>query len=61
MLQKMSEIGVNSFLVYKPDNIDQSVAKKDISNFVDKSKEIVISVCKQCGNNFLPSISGYKN
>ena len=61
MLQKMSEIGVNSFLVYKPDNIDQSVAKKDISNFIDKSKEIVISVCKQCGNNFLPSISGYKN
>ena len=53
MLQKMSEIGVESFLVYKPDNIDQSVAKKDIFNFVEKSKEIVISVCKQCGNNFL--------
>ena len=61
MLQKMSEIGVNSFLVYKPNNIDQSVAKKDISNFLDKSKEIVISVCKQCGNNFLPSISSYSN
>ena len=61
MLQKMSEIGVESFLVYKPDNIDQSVAKKDIFNFVEKSKEIVISVCKQCGNNFLPSITSYNS
>ena len=61
MLQKMSEIGVESFLVYKPDNIDQSVAKKDVFNFVVKSKEIVISVCKQCGNNFLPSITSYNS
>ena len=59
MLQKMTEIGVNRFLVYQPDNIDQSVAKKDKSIFIEKSKEIVISVCKQCGNNFLPKIESY--
>ena len=44
---------------YQPDNIDQSVAKKDKSIFIEKSKEIVISVCKQCGNNFLPKIESY--
>ena len=30
MLQKMSEIGVNNFLIYRPEKIDQSVAKKDL-------------------------------
>tara|TARA_B100001057_G_scaffold243839_1_gene244186 strand:- start:5283 stop:6023 length:741 start_codon:yes stop_codon:yes gene_type:complete len=61
MLQKMSEIGVNHFLIYKPENIDQSVAKKNIHKFTEKSEEIIINVCKQCGNNFLPSIKIFED
>ena len=57
MLQKLSEIGVNKFVIYKPQLIDQSVAKKNITKILDKSKEVVINVCKQCGNNFLPSLA----
>ena len=61
MLQKMSEIGVNNFLIYRPENIDQSVAKKDLYKFVERSQEIVISVCKQCGNNHLPTLETYSD
>ena len=61
MLQKMSEIGVNNFLIYRPEKIDQSVAKKDLYKFVEKSQEIVISVCKQCGNNHLPTLETYSD
>jgi 16S rRNA (uracil1498-N3)-methyltransferase len=56
MIQKLTEIGVNKFIVYKPDLIDQSVAKKNFSGAIEKSYEIIINVCKQCGNNFLPEI-----
>ena len=61
MLQKMSEIGVNNFLIYRPEKIDQSVAKKDLFKFVERSQEIVISVCKQCGNNHLPTLETYSD
>ena len=47
---------MNKFIIYKPDLIDQSVAKKDITKILNKSNEILINVCKQCGNNFIPSI-----
>jgi 16S rRNA (uracil1498-N3)-methyltransferase len=30
-LQKLIELGVNSILIYKPDHLDQSLAKKDLS------------------------------
>ena len=56
MIQKLAEIGVNKFIIYKPDLIDQSVAKKDLKRIIKKSHEIVINVSKQCGNNHLPSI-----
>ena len=56
MIQKLTEIGVNKFIVYKPDLIDQSVAKKNFSGTIEKLYEIIINVCKQCGNNFLPEI-----
>jgi len=54
MIQKLAEIGANKFIVYKPDYVDQSVAKKDITRMINKSLEILINVSKQCGNNFLP-------
>ena len=61
MIQKMTEIGVNKFIIYKPDLVDQSVAKKDLRLIIAKTFEIIISVCKQCGNNFLPEIFESKN
>ena len=55
MIQKLTEIGVNNFMIYKADLIDQSIAKKDLSKITAKVNEIAVNVCKQCGNNFLPS------
>ena len=57
MLQKLCEIGATEFIFYKPDLIDQSIAKKDLSKIYSKSEEVIISACKQCGSNFLPITS----
>ena len=57
MLQKLCEIGATEFIFYKPDLIDQSIAKKDLSKIYSKSEEVIISACKQCGTNFLPITS----
>ncbi len=56
MIQKLTEIGVNNFMIYKSDLSDQSIVKKDHSKIISKIEEITISVCKQCGNNFLPVV-----
>ena len=56
MIQKLAEIGVNTFIIYKPDLLDQSVSKNDLKKFINKSKDILIAVCKQCGNSFIPKI-----
>ena len=56
MIQKLAEIGTNKFIIYKPDLIDQSVAKIDIAKMINKSFEILINVSKQCGNNFIPLV-----
>ena len=61
MIQKLTEIGVNKFIIYKPDLIDQSIAKKDLRLVISKTFEIIVSVCKQCGNNYLPEILESKN
>ena len=57
MIQKLCEIGATEFIFYKPDLIDQSVAKKDLSKIYSKSEEVIISACKQCRTNFLPITS----
>ena len=61
MIQKLTEVGVNSFHIYKPDLIDQSLAKKNFENIVIKIEEIIVNVCKQCGNDHLPKINLYRN
>ncbi len=61
MIQKLSEIGVNKFIIYKPELCDQSIAKKDLEKIIQKSKDIIINVCKQSGNNFLPQIIHTRN
>ena len=61
MIQKLTEIGVNNFMIYKADLIDQSIAKKDLSKITAKVNEIAVNVCKQCGNNLLPSFSYFSS
>ena len=55
MIQKLTEIGISDFIFYKPDLIDQSIAKKDLTKIAAKSEEVIISACKQCGSNFIPT------
>ena len=55
MVQKLCEIGISEFIFYKPDLIDQSIAKKDTSKIYSKVEEVITGACKQCGSNFIPS------
>ena len=55
-LQKLVELGVNSILIYKPDYLDQSLTKKDLSKLNLRLEEAIISACEQSGCNHLPSI-----
>jgi 16S rRNA (uracil1498-N3)-methyltransferase len=61
MLQKLTEIGVSHLILYRPDLIEQSIARKDILKLAEKAEEVVISACKQCGSNFLPKMSISEN
>ena len=61
MIQKLTEIGVNEFMIYKADLIDQSIAKKDLKKITAKANDIAVNVCKQCGNNFLPSFTYFSS
>ena len=61
MVQKLSEKGVSDFVFYKPDLIDQSIAKKDHLKMLEKCEEVIINACKQCGSNFLPGFQMYLN
>ena len=55
-LQKLIELGVNSILIYKPDHLDQSLAKKDLSKLSLRLEEAIIGACEQSGCNHVPSI-----
>jgi 16S rRNA (uracil1498-N3)-methyltransferase len=55
-LQKLVELGVNSILIYKPDHLDQSLAKKDVFKLNLRLEEAMIRACEQSGCNHLPSI-----
>ena len=61
MLQKLTEVGVYEFIFYKPDLIDQSIAKKDSEKIMNKCNEVIINACKQCGSNFIPAIYYFSN
>ena len=60
-LQKLVELGVNSLLIYKPDLLDQSLAKKDLSKLNDRLMEAVILACEQSGCNHLPKIKFFND
>ena len=55
-LQKLVELGVNSILIYKPDHLDQSLAKKDLSKLNLRLEEAMVSACEQSGCNHFPAI-----
>ncbi|MDA9957444.1 16S rRNA (uracil(1498)-N(3))-methyltransferase [Gammaproteobacteria bacterium] len=61
MLQKLTEVGVYEFIFYKPDLVDQSIAKKDSEKIMNKCNEVIINACKQCGSNFIPAIYYFSN
>jgi len=56
-LQKLIELGVNSILIYKPDHLDQSLAKKDLSKLNLRLEEAKISACEQSGCNHVPTLN----
>jgi len=61
MLQKLTEVGVYEFIFYKPDLVDQSIAKKDSEKIINKCNEVIINACKQCGSNFIPALYYFSN
>ena len=61
MLQKLTELGLDKILIYKPHHLDQSLIRKNHEKIFIKSKEVLISACKQSGINFLPDLSFNKN
>ena len=61
MIQKTVEIGIDEINLFRPKNIDQSIAKKDLQKIVNKLEDVAISACKQSGNNYLPKIRLFPN
>ena len=47
---------MNSILIYKPVNLDQSLAKKDLFKLNLRLEETIISACEQSGCNHIPWI-----
>ncbi len=55
-IQKLVEVGIHSILVYRPDHLDQSLVKKDLSKLNLRLEEAMIGACEQSGCNHFPSI-----
>ena len=60
-LQKLVELGVNSFLIYKPELLHQSLAKKDLSKLNFRVEDAVIGACEQSGCNYVPKIKFFND
>lgn len=60
-IEKLTELGIEDIRVYRPDLIDQSIAKKNVNSLLDKAREVSIAACAQSGNNFIPQIQYYEN
>ena len=48
-------------MIYKPELLDQSLAKKDLSKLNHRLKEVVILSCEQSGCNHLPKIKFFND
>jgi 16S rRNA (uracil1498-N3)-methyltransferase len=60
LIQKLTEIGINSLVIFKPDHIDQSLVKKDMGKLNEKIEEAIIHACEQSGCNFMPTVKYFK-
>ena len=60
MTQKLTELEVTKIIFFKPDRLDQSLIKKDLSKLKDKLNEVVIGACKQSGINYLPTLEYFE-
>ena len=48
-IQKVTEIGVSNISLFRPDNVDQSIKKKDLSKINEKALSIITQACEQNG------------
>ena len=60
-VQKVTEIGVSNISLFRPDNIDQSIKKKDLSKINEKALSIITQACEQNGSNIVPDFQIYEN
>ena len=60
-VQKVTEIGVSNISLFRPDNIDQSIKKKDLSKINEKALSIIIHACEQNGSNIVPDFQIYED
>ena len=60
-LQKLVELGINSILIYKPELLDQSLAKKDLSKLNFRLEDALIGACEQSGCNHIPNIKFFND
>ena len=59
-IQKVTEIGVSNISLFRPDNIDQSIKKKDLSKINEKALLIISQACEQNGSNIVPNFQIYE-
>ena len=60
-IQKVTEIGVSNISLFRPDNVDQSISKKDLSKINEKSLSIITQACEQNGSNIVPDFQIYED
>ena len=60
-IQKVTEIGVSNISLFRPDNIDQSIKKKDLSKISEKALSIIAQACEQNGSNIVPDFHIYED
>ena len=60
-VQKVTEIGVSNISLFIPDNVDQSIKKKDLSKINEKALSIITQACEQNGSNIVPDFQIYEN
>ena len=60
-VQKVTEIGVSNISLFRPDNVDQSIKKKDLSKINEKALSIITQACEQNGSNIVPNFQIYED
>ena len=60
-VQKVTEIGVSNISLFRPDNVDQSIKKKDLSKINEKTLSIITQACEQNGSNIVPDFQIYED